>query len=256
MRFGLVSLLFLLLCPVSLCAQDVCPADSTSIAKSNHSKAATITSVAIPTLMVTYGFISLDDNAIRRLDYNVSDKLNERKHFLDNNLCDYFQYSPAVAAFSMKLAGLKSTHKLSDMAILYTLSMATMTGVVYTTKNIVHRTRPDGSENNSFPSGHTGTAFVAAEFLHQEYKDQSIWISVGGYTMATLVGVSRVYNNRHWVSDVVAGAGIGILSTKLVYWTYPYLQKAFQKKDAKQGHAFIYPSYSNGNIGLNFSCSF
>ena len=256
MRFGLVSLLILLLAPVPLYAQDVCSVDSIPIAKSNHSKAVTITSVAIPTLMVTYGFISLGDNAIRRLDHNVRDKLYENNRLLDSNLGDFLQYSPAVAAFSMKLVGVKSTHKLADMAILYALSTATMTGVVHTTKHVVNRTRPDGSANNSFPSGHTGTAFVAAEFLHQEYKDQSVWISVGGYAMATLVGVSRVYNDRHWVSDVVAGAGIGILSTKLVYWTYPYLQKAFQKKDAKQGQTFIYPSYSNGNIGLNFSCSF
>jgi membrane-associated phospholipid phosphatase len=62
---------------------------------------------------------------------------------------------------------------------------------------------------------------MAAEFLHQEYGDKSLWISTADYGMATLVGVSRVYRNRHWVSDVVAGAGVGILSTKIIYWLYP-----------------------------------
>ena len=255
MRLYLVFFLILFLCTVSLCAQNVYPADSIPDIKNNQSKAVAITSVAVPTLMITYGFISLENNAIRQLDVDFRDKINRNNRLLNNHSFEFLQYSPAVAAFSMNLAGVKSTHKLSDMAILYALSTATMTGVVYTTKHTINRTRPDGSENNSFPSGHTARAFVAAEFLHQEYGDQSIWISVGGYTMATLVGVSRICGDRHWVSDVVAGAGIGILSTKFVYWTYPYLQKMFQKKDTK-GQAFIYPSYSYGNIGLNFSCRF
>jgi membrane-associated phospholipid phosphatase len=56
---------------------------------------------------------------------------------------------------------------------------------------------------------------MCAEFMHQEYKDQSVWYSIAGYTAATATGVLRMYNVRHWFSDVVAGAGIGILGTKL-----------------------------------------
>ncbi|MDR1595298.1 MAG: phosphatase PAP2 family protein, partial [Prevotellaceae bacterium] len=117
------------------------------------------------------------------------------------------------------------------------------------------RERPDGSDRFSFPSGHTATAFVAAEFLHQEYGDKSVWISIGGYGMASLIGVARVYNNKHWVSDIVAGAGIGILSTKIVYWTYPCLQKTFGKKN-KKVQTLVLPGYDNGNLNLTFSCRF
>jgi membrane-associated phospholipid phosphatase len=73
--------------------------------------------------------------------------------------------------------------------------------------------------------------------------------------MASLIGIARVYNNRHWVSDVVAGAGIGILSTKIVYLTYPYLQKAFGKIERKL-QTTILPGYNNGNLSLTFSCTF
>jgi membrane-associated phospholipid phosphatase len=128
-------------------------------------------------------------------------------------------------------------------------------GITYGTKITIGRERPDKSNTKSFPSGHTETAFVAAEFLYQEYKDKSIWIGIGGYSVATFVGIARVYNNRHWVSDVVAGAGIGILSTKAVYWVYPHLQKTLGKKDTSL-NTFVLPGYSNGHLTLSLSHTF
>ncbi|MFR6416073.1 MAG: phosphatase PAP2 family protein, partial [Alistipes shahii] len=78
--------------------------------------------------------------------------------------------------------------------------------------------RPDGSSRNSFPSGHTATAFMTATMLHKEYGHRSPWYSIGGYTVATLTGVTRQLNNRHWMSDIMVGAGIGILATELGYF--------------------------------------
>ena len=79
--------------------------------------------------------------------------------------------------------------------------------------------RPDNSAHNSFPSGHTFTAFVGAEIIRREFGKEYPWLAVAGYTVATLVGLMRIHNNRHWAGDVLAGAGLGILSTTLVYWT-------------------------------------
>lgn len=75
--------------------------------------------------------------------------------------------------------------------------------------------RPDGSNNKSFPSGHTATAFMAATMLHKEYGGRSPWYSIAGYSMATVTGVSRMLNNKHWLSDVLVGAGIGILGVSV-----------------------------------------
>jgi membrane-associated phospholipid phosphatase len=55
----------------------------------------------------------------------------------------------------------------------------------------------------------------------QEYKDVSIWYGISGYVVATGTGFFRMYNDRHWLTDVAAGAGIGILCTKTAYWLYP-----------------------------------
>lgn len=89
----------------------------------------------------------------------------------------------------------------------------------------------DNSAPTTFPSGHTaGTAFLAATFLDEQYRHVSKWISVGGYVIATSVGVSRILNNRHWISDVLAGAGIGMLSVKLVSLTHQYKWKSKSSK--------------------------
>ncbi|MDR1527768.1 MAG: phosphatase PAP2 family protein [Dysgonamonadaceae bacterium] len=221
----------------------------------SYSPTAKIISIAVPSALIMYGAVSLGNNGIRQFDYSVRDHLLEKDAMWNRSWDNYLKYSPAVAAFGMKIAGMKSTHKITDMAIIHVLSNLLNTGIVHGAKHIVSRERPDYSNRQSFPSGHTSTAFVAAEFLHQEYKDQSVWISIGGYSMASLIGVARVYNNRHWVSDVITGAGIGILSTKIVYWTYPYLQEVFAKR-SKKTNAHLFPSYSEGNWGIGLSYTF
>ena len=226
-----------------------------SIPKKQTGKTTEIIGIAVPSAMITYSLISLGDNGIRQIDYNVRNSLEQNNRFWYISADDYIQYAPAFAAYTMKFCKVRSTHNLLDMTILYGLSNLLAGGVTHGVKMAVGRERPYQSGVRSFPSGHTQTAFAAAEFLHQEYKDQSIWISIGGYGAATFVGIARVYNNKHWVSDVVAGAGIGILSTKAVYWVYPYLRKTFEKKD-KSLQTFIFPEYSNGNLSLTLSKAF
>ena len=225
-------------------------ADSVPAKSSN--KATEIIGIALPAAMITYGIISLGDNGVRQIDKNVRNSitLNNGFHFED-----YLQFAPAVTAYAMKFGKVKSSHDLLDMTVLYGLSNLVAGGITYGIKIKVGRMRPDQSNTQSFPSGHTETAFVAAEFLHQEFKDQSVWISVGGYAAAAVVGVARIYHDQHWFSDVVTGAGIGILSTKAVYWVYPYLQKIFRKSD-KPLQTFIFPGYSNGNLSLALSYTF
>lgn len=93
-----------------------------------------------------------------------------------------------------------------------------MAGFVNALKYTTKETRPDNSSNNSFPSGHTATAFMCATILHKEYGMISPWFSIGGYTFAGLTGITRQLNNRHWIGDVLVGAGIGMISTDLGYF--------------------------------------
>jgi len=226
-----------------------------SIPEKKENKTTDIISIAIPAALITYGLISLGDNGIRNIDYNVQNSLEQHDRLWCIKADSYVQFSPAVAAYTLKFCKVESAHNLLDMSIQYGLSNLLAGGIVRGTKNVIGRERPDKSNNLSFPSGHTETAFVAAEFLFQEYKDKSIWIGIGGYSVATFVGVARVYNNKHWVSDVVAGAGVGILSTKVVYMIYPYLQKKIGKK-GQPLHTFVLPGYSDGGPNLALSHTF
>lgn len=73
-----------------------------------------------------------------------------------------------------------------------------LTGLsVYGLKSLTKIERSDGSSRNSFPSGHTATAFAGAELLRKEYWDVSPLIGIAGYIVAAGTGFFRMYNNRH-----------------------------------------------------------
>lgn len=131
---------------------------------------------------------------------------------------DYLQYVPAVTTFGLKFAGVKGRNKLGRATLSYATSAGIMAIIVNSIKYTAKVQRPDGSRNNSFPSGHTANAFNNASFLHKEYGIVNPAYSIGGYTAAAFTGFGRNLNNRHWISDVLAGAGIGILSTELGYF--------------------------------------
>lgn len=125
---------------------------------------------------------------------------------------------------------------------------------IYSIKNLTKVERPDGSAKNSFPSGHTATAFMGAEFLWQEYKEISPWYGIAGYLVASGTGAFRIYNNRHWLTDVVAGAGIGMLSAKAAYWINPIMRSNSLNKNDKSENSFLISPYYNGKqLGLNVS---
>ena len=131
---------------------------------------------------------------------------------------DYLQFFGPAMTVGLKLGGYEGRSDwprlLASAGMSYLIMAGLVNGIKYTAKEM----RPDGSTANSWPSGHTATAFVGATLLHKEYGlTRSPWWSVAGYGVATATGVMRVLNNRHWISDVMSGAGIGILSGELGY---------------------------------------
>ncbi len=100
-----------------------------------------------------------------------------------------------------------------------------MATTVQVSKSTTHVWRPDGSNYHSFPSGHTATAFMTATMLSKEYGHLSPWVSVGAYSVATTTGLMRMANNKHWLSDVMVGAGVGIISTEFGYWIADAIMK-------------------------------
>ncbi len=143
---------------------------------------------------------------------------------------DYLQYAPAAVVLGLKAFGYKGRSTWGELAVSTAFSAAIMAGVTNGVKYAVGRTRPNGG-HRSFPSGHTATAFLAATLLHKEYSDRSPWFGIGGYWLASIVGYSRILNNRHWATDVIAGAAMGIGSVHLGYFLSDLIFKKYQKKD-------------------------
>ena len=133
------------------------------------------------------------------------------------------------------LAGLYATsiithnRRLEHATLSVAKSLALATVFYTSSKAVIRRQRPTRTDDpyffvspfskkgyTSFPSGHTNTAFAVATAFALEYKDKK-WVPWVSYTLATLTSISRMYDNRHWFSDVVIGASIGHFVTKMVY---------------------------------------
>lgn len=166
---------------------------------------------------------------------------------------DYMQFAPGALLAALWLAGLESSSTtLPTLAANVGASMATYLSVVYAVKYGTARLRPDGSTHNSFPSGHTANAFCMATMLHKEYGHLSPWVSIAGYTLATATGIGRTLNNRHWLSDVVVGAGVGILSTEVGYWlAEKILGKHYHIKPNDDICAPLHIGYNPSYVGIS-----
>ena len=180
--------------------------------------------ILVPVLLAGAGFSQFMSDPVIDLNIRVRDEI-QRRNPSETSLDDYLPYTPALAVYGLNLLGIKGKHNLIDRTVLIAGSGLIAGLSVQGMKELTHVLRPDGSAYNSFPSGHTAAAFACAEFLYQEYRDVSPWIGVAGYAAATGTGFLRMYNNRHWLTDVVAGAGFGILSTRLAYWVFPKIRK-------------------------------
>jgi membrane-associated phospholipid phosphatase len=121
-----------------------------------------------------------------------------------------------IAPMALALFGLgRLNHHQSFRDATYDVAEVTLVAATYTTalKYTTRRERPDGSNNQSFPSGHTSNAFAWATIGAHYYG----WkLGVPGYAVASLIGISRMEKNVHYLSDVLAGAGLGYLSARSV----------------------------------------
>lgn len=186
------------------------PKKMTFLDKLPHGKLFNSTYIGVP--LIIGGLIEKhQDTKFRKLRNDFMPRFHRT---LDN----YTQFAPAAVMVGMKAAGVESRSSWGRMLLSDAFSVALMAGTVQGLKNATNVMRPDGSDNHSFPSGHTATAFMTATMLNKEYGYKSPWIGVGAYSVATATGLMRMANNKHWLSDVMVGAGIGIMATEFGYW--------------------------------------
>ena len=209
-----------------------------------------MTYIGVP-LVVGGLIVKSEDDHFRSLRNDYLPRFNRR-------VDDYLQYVPTAVMLGMKVAGVKGRSSWGRMIVSDAFSALLMGSAVNTLKQTTHVMRPDGSNDRSFPSGHTATAFMTATMLTKEYGHKSPWIGIGAYTAASATGLMRMANNKHWLSDVLTGAGIGILSTELGYFLADlvFKEKGINRFDDKEiFERMANPSFISLYLGLNIPLS-
>lgn len=179
--------------------------------------------------------------------YDIQAKTLQAIPGYNSQVDDYLQFAPIVFVFGMNAANRSSSglykQQAKRLAVAELICLSTVNGLKWKCGQL----RPDGSAANSFPSGHTAQAFLAARFLDKEYGTSNAWVRWLGYSMATTTGMCRILKNRHWLSDVMLGAGIGFLSVDLSYWLC---------KRRLNKNLVILPVKNNDTYGLAMSLKF
>lgn len=155
------------------------------------------------------------------VEKEIVEERNEHLFGFTNHTDDYVQFAPFVAAYAFEWAGMKPRTDWKNRTAILVKGQIINLGIVYLLKKSINEIRPDGS-HYSFPSGHTANAFAGATLLSVEYGRNYRWVPYAAYTVASGVGVMRMLNNKHYISDVLFGAGLGILSMRAAYWTHQY----------------------------------
>ena len=221
--------------------------DSLSISGTDSQYRFKAKELILPGALVAVGATSLFLNPMEKLDEIVHEGMVDmRGNHHRIGLDEYLRFVPTATEYILHFSGVKSNYDIKDRLLVTATSYAAMFVLTQGLKHSINKMRPDGSDNHSFPSGHVATAFLGAENLRISYGN---WWGLAGYTIATGTAFLRLYNNRHWIGDVIGAAGIGILSSRIGYWLLPWEKKILGLDKGKHDTSFIamptYDSYHN-----------
>jgi len=245
MNIRLLIILFLFNIQTILAQQATFP--DTVEHKTAAAKHKILKGLIMPAALIGVGLYTMQDHGI----YSSFDASHDaRRSFPDfsTRADDYVFWIPVVGLYAFDLFSSQNQHEVGRQTTLLFGSAALMGAMVWPLKSVSNINRPDHSNDHSFPSGHTSSAFVVAGVIDQEFRGKSPWISVGAYTVAGSTGIMRILNNKHWLSDVFAGAGFGLLSVHTVYYVH--------ERFLKNKNITLFPASTYGTQGLTLLATF
>ncbi|HZL08441.1 MAG TPA: phosphatase PAP2 family protein [Prolixibacteraceae bacterium] len=181
---------------------------------------------------------------------NLKETIHNHTPMTNTTLDNYLQYVPEAQMYLFDAVGIKHLNNVFNQTKYLLISQLASGIIVHALKNTTKITRPNGAQS-SFPSGHTTVAFVNATVLYHEFKNTDPWLAYSGFAVATATGCLRMTNNKHWLPDVFAGAGIGILTVDLVYYFEP-----LKKLQWTSGHKKISFTPLVGYKSFSLACNF
>ena len=238
MKSELTSFLFLLLVFIGNAQTQ----DSISISKSKDK--ISYKQFIAPVALITTGALMVNTALNDDLQKNANNFFGEDFSTHADNI---LLFVPVAQIYLGKSFGFKPKNDFHHQTINIAIANVMAVSVTEILKRTVKEERPDQSDDLSFPSGHTSIAFTNAALLYYEYKDSNLWYASSGFLFATATGVLRIANNKHYTSDVLAGAGIGLASGLIVSYWNPFKSVTFGKKN--KNTAFVYPQIGS-QIGL------
>ena len=206
-----------------------------------------------PALLITTGAVGVSNGWFCDRKNDVRDNFEDWRGDRRLKIDEYVQYLPVAAHLGLGFVGADARHSFRERIVVAATGCIIMQNIVSVTKHFVNEKRPDSNATNSFPSGHTATAFVGAEMVRKEYGDA--W-GAGAYVIAGSIGFLRLYNDRHWLNDVLAGAGIGILAANAAYWILPAERKLFRWDQSTEMSVIPILNPDSRSFGLAFTAVF
>lgn len=205
--------------------------DSTGIADPGKNQYFKPSSLIIPGAFVIYVGLKPIVPGIQGLDTNIMSSVRAKYPDFHTKAADYLMWAPSAGIYALDAFHVKTAHNFKEHLILDAGSILVTGGAGFIMRKVAAHIPAYVNKGTEFPSGHTANAFRGAEIIHQELKrSHPVW-SYSGYLVATSVGLLRIYDKDHLLTEVIAGAALGILTTKATYWVF---QKFNHSKRAKE----------------------
>ena len=169
---------------------------------------------------------------------------------------DWIQYAPIGMLYTADLFGIKAKNTVWNQTKYLAISEVITSAIVLTMKYTLKIQRPNNGPYTAYPSGHTSQAFVASQVFYNEFRDTHKLFALSGFLFSGATGTLRILNNRHWLPDVLMGAGIAMLVTNTVYYFEPLKNwNPWKRKDRNVDVGFmptVGNDYYGGHLTLNF----
>ena len=185
--------------------------------------------IIVPSAFILYGCLKPVIPAIENLDNRIMERMMTRYPDNYTKVDDYLQWAPSASIYVMDAFKVKTRHTFLEHLAIDAGSIIITGGAGFVMRKISGNMEVYNQNNTRFPSGHTANAFRGAEIVYQELKVSHPLLSYSGYLVATAVGLLRIYNKEHFLTEVIAGAGLGMLSTKFTYLVFDKV-KAHKKR--------------------------
>lgn len=189
-------------------------------------------------VVLSAGALYLADEDIRHFSQISRSNGTDRMMNIASNFGDYRIVAPALG-LGILGSYLQNDVKALDTGLLSMKSFVLSSVVCQGLKFATQRNRPSEGQgkkfwqegkisfdNDSFPSGHSTVVWSIAPILADQYRDSN-WIPPVAYGIATITSLSRIYNDKHWASDVMVGTALGYTCSQLVLKSTPRVQLCY-----------------------------